>query len=184
MSFLFGGIFWGLIIVFFGLSILMREVFHIHFPLARIFIGLVFIYMGCRIIAGGYWRHGGRYSGGNSTIFGNADMRYESGATDYNIIFGNGIIDLTDINTVTGKQNIEANVIFGNGTIRINDSIPAKMEVNAVFGNAVIPDKSMNALGKSYYTTPAYRDGSPYLFIKANVVFGRLIVENGTGSWR
>lgn len=185
MGFLFGGVFWGLIIVLFGLSILMREVFHVHFPLVRIFIGLMFIYFGIRIISGGYWRYSGRYTGRNSAVFGNANMQYESGVSDYSIVFGNGVIDLTSINTVTGKQRIDADVVFGNGTIRLNDSTPAKVEVNAAFGSAITPDRTINALGKSYYTTPSYREGAPYLYVKADVVFGRLVVENSSnGSWR
>jgi hypothetical protein len=184
MGFFFGATFWGLLILLFGLSILMREVFHVHIPFVRIFIGIMFVYFGCRIIAGGFWRHSGWY-GGNNAVFGNANMQYESGVSDYSVVFGNGIVDLTSINTVTANQRINVDVVFGNGTVKLNDSIPAKVELSTAFGSAVTPDRTINALGKSYYTTPAYRDGAPYLFVKADVVFGRLVIQTGSGSnWR
>ena len=48
MCFLFGGVFWGIVLVLLGLSIIVRIVFNIHFPFFRILFALIIIYFGLK----------------------------------------------------------------------------------------------------------------------------------------
>lgn len=104
-------------------------------------------------------------------------MSYDDSQREYNIIFGSGTIDLFKIEN-TGNKKIELNVVFGNGILILNDSIPTKVEMSSVFGSAEAPDKSVNALGKTNYTTSSYKEGEPFIFIEAKVVFGKLEVQS------
>ena len=52
MGFLSSGIFWGTIVVIFGISMLLKAVFHIDLPVFRILLGLIVIYFGLRLITG------------------------------------------------------------------------------------------------------------------------------------
>ena len=174
MSFISSGTFWGVIIILFGLSILLREIFHIQIPFLKIIFGLLLIYWGVRVIAGGAW--GGR--SGNTTVFGDSEMHYDSKHDDYDIVFGSGLIDLFKMETPLQNRKIEVSVVFGNGTVVINDSIPMKIEMNSVFGASILQDKRINAFGTSYHTTSAYKDGQPYVLLETNVVFGRLTIQN------
>ncbi len=177
MSFISTGTFWGIVIVLIGLSIILREVFHVHIPFVKIIFGLLFIYWGVKMIVGGF----SRSTSGNSAVFGQADMQFDSKHDDYDIVFGNGTIDLFKMEAPTQNKKVEVSVVFGNGTLIINDSIPMKIEMNSVFGASVLEDKRINALGKTYNTTSAYKDGQPYVLLETNVVFGRLVIQ--TKKW-
>lgn len=174
MSFISTGAFWGVVIILFGLSILLREVFHIHIPFVKILFGLLLVYWGVKMIAGGFMRSGA----GNATVFGNAEMEYDVSHDDYDIVFGSGTIDLFKMETPTQTRKVEVSVVFGNGVLIINDSIPMKIEMNSVFGASVLEDKRINALGKTYNTTSAYKEGQPYIKLETNVVFGRLVIQS------
>jgi len=174
MNFISSGTFWGVIIILFGLSILLREVFHIHIPFMKIIFGLLLIYLGVRVIAGGAWKN----KTSNTSVFAESDMKYDPIHDDYDIVFGSGTIDLFKMETPTQKRKIEVSVVFGNGTVIVNDSIPMKIEMNSVFGASVLEDKRVNALGTSYNTTSAYKEGQPYVLLETNVVFGKLTIQS------
>src|ERR1044072_3138956 len=152
MSFLSSAVFWGAIIILFGLSIILREVFRIHIPFMKIILGFFFIYWGVKMIAGGF----NRPWSNNAAMFSESKMSYDGSQKEYNIVFGSGTIDLFKIEN-TGNEKIEVSVVFGNGILIINDNIPTKVEMSSVFGAAEAPDKSVNALGKTNYTTSSYR---------------------------
>jgi predicted membrane protein len=105
-------------------------------------------------------------------------MQYDPRHDDYDIVFGSGTIDLFKMETPVQKSKIEVSVVFGNGTVIINDSIPMKIEMNSVFGASIIEDKRINALGKTYNTTSAYKEGQPYVLLETNVVFGKLTIQS------
>ncbi|MGZ5245382.1 MAG: YitT family protein [Bacteroidia bacterium] len=175
MSFIFSGTFIGLLIILFGISIVLKEVFHISFPVFRILFGLLIIYFGVRMIAGGF------YKTGNTQTFGNSRTEYHPNQREYNIIFGNGIVDLSTMANVAGNRNIEVNVVFGNGILKINENVPTMIELSTAFGQAGTPERSANGFGETIYTTPGFDQSQPHLFIKASAVFGKLTVE--TGKW-
>lgn len=173
MSFLSSAAFWGAIIILFGLSIILKEIFHVHIPLVRIIFGLILVYWGVKMIAGGF----NRSWNSNSAVFNNVKMEYDGSKKDYNIVFGHGVIDLFKIENQT-DQKIEVNVVFGHGIIILNDSIPIKVSMNAVFGSAEAPDKSANGFGETSFTTSAYKEGEPSVRIEGNVVFGKLEIQS------
>jgi len=177
MVFLSSAAFWGIVIVLFGLSIILREVFHIHFPIFKIVIGGLLIYWGAKMIAGGLSRSS---PSGNEAVFGNSDMADDGIRKEYNIVFGNANIDLFKMEFKESRK-IEVNVVFGRGILVLNDSIPVMVEMNSVFGSSEAPDRSSTALGKTTYTTSAYKAGEPHVFIETNVVFGKLEIQ--TKRW-
>ena len=121
------------------------------------------------MIAGGFNRSWNT----DGAVFGKAKMEYDGSKKDYSIVFGKGVIDLFKIEN-NSSQKIEVSVVFGHGVMILNDSIPTKVSLNAVFGSAEAPDKSANGFGETTYTTSAYREGEPYVRIEGNVVFGKL----------
>ena len=173
MNFISTGVFWGVIIILFGLSILLREVFHVHIPFVKIVFGLMLIYWGVRMITGGVWNRSS-----NSTVFSEAEMQYDAKHDDYDIVFGSGTIDLFKMELPTQNRKVEVSVVFGSGTVIINDSIPMKIEMNSVLGASVMEDKQTSAMGKTYNTTSAYKEGQPYVLLETNVVFGRLVLKS------
>ena len=173
MTFFSSAIFWGVIVILVGLSIILRAVFGIHIPFLRIIFGFVLIYWGVKMITGGSFR----FSRSNSAVFNEARLDYDDSQREYNIVFGSGTIDLFKMEANPPNKRIEVSVVFGNGTVILNDSIPILVELSSAFGAATTPDKTLNALGKSTFSTSAYKANEPYVFIKASVVFGKLDVQ-------
>ncbi|MCC7232894.1 MAG: hypothetical protein IT242_08135 [Bacteroidia bacterium] len=174
MNFISSGAFWGLIIVLIGLTIILREVFHLHIPFLRFIFGALLIYWGVKIIAGGFIRH----HPSNSAVFSESDFTYDEQRSDYNIIFGRGSLDLFKTAVPASDKNIEVQVVFGEGRIILNDSIPAKVNMSAVFGSVVAGEKGANGFGNTTFYTSAYREGMPAYILDANAVFGRIEIES------
>src|SRR5215510_7296421 len=99
MSFLSSGAFWGAIIILFGLSIILREVFHVHIPFVRIAFGCLLLYWGLRMITGGLNRRHG-----DSAVFSEANMSYDGSQKEYNIVFGSSNIDLFKMDLNSTKK--------------------------------------------------------------------------------
>jgi predicted membrane protein len=174
MHFLSTAAFWGALIVLFGLSIILREVFDIHIPFVKIIFGFILIYWGVRMVFGGF----GHTISNNSAVFGNAKMTYDSDQKDYSIVFGNGTIDLFKMEMPTEKKKVDVSVVFGNGQLIINDSIPMKVKMSAAMGEFVAPDNKLNAIGNSTFTTSTFNENQPYVLVNASVVFGKLVLES------
>jgi predicted membrane protein len=173
MGFINSGAFWGIIIILIGVSMVLRYVFNIHFPLFRIVIACLLIFWGLRMLMGSFGNS--RYYNYNSTIFSNSRHHYDRSDNSYNVVFGRGELDLRNVK-VDKNQKIQVNSVFGSYTIRIDDSIPVKIISNVAFGNIQTPDDRDNAFGKYTYRSSNLNEDSPYILIDANVVFGDLKV--------
>jgi hypothetical protein len=78
--------------------------------------------------------------------------------------------------TTDVKCNIDA--VFGNAVLLINESMPVKVEMDAVFGQVAAPGKNVAGFGESTYTTPSYDPNKPALIIKADAVFGKIDIQS------
>ena len=174
MGVLFSSLFWGIIIVLIGLSIILREFFDVHIPVFRLVVGVFFIYIGFKIVFRAV-----RGNKNNDVVFEERhQMKFDRDKADFNIVFGAGSIDLSNPTIKNTHDDIEINVVFGNALLRINDSIPTKIQMNNAFANTTTPDNQSSSFGSSLYFTSSYRKNEPYVFIKTNTVFGRLNIYN------
>ena len=170
MSFFSSAVFWGVIIILIGLSIILREVFHVHFPLLGVFFGLLLIYWGVKVIVGGF----NRGWGSNNVVFSESKIEDNEGKREYNVVFGSTSVDLFKMQIPTSDQRMEMNVVFGSGKLIINDSIPMRIEMNTVFGSIQAPDRNKGGFGTTHYTTSAYKEGQPSVQLETNAVFGSI----------
>lgn len=96
----------------------------------------------------------------------------------YDVIFSDRTIDLTTLDLPKENKRIKIDTIFGKSYVKINPEIPALVKANAVFAGAYLPNKTNISFGEYTYTTRGFKEGSPYYYIKADVVFGQMdIVE-------
>jgi len=174
MGFIFSSFFWGAVIILFGLSIILNAIFNIRIPVFSIIIALIFIYLGLKILFGAF----GVKTSKNTVVFSEGSLKVSQRNEDYNIIMGRGTIDLTDVTLEEDPLSIEINVVFGKADLRIDSSIPMIMKVSSVFAGAHLPGGNVAAIGNNRYATPAYQKEKPYLFIKADVIFGELNVTD------
>jgi len=169
---LIDAVFWGVLLIAAGVLLIVKKYVPFSLPVGRIIVALVFVYLGVRIIV-----HGPTVREENTVVFGSRTMLSGEtrGSRDYNVIFGSGDIDLTGLPADDATR--EVNVIFGSGTLRVNPDAPVHIRMSSVFGSVRAPDGSTVSFGDRTWTSPAYREGSPALRIKAAAVFGSLSIR-------
>lgn len=168
MGFLSSGLFWGVVIVLIGLSVILNVVLGVKIPLFRIVFGLLLIYWGVSLLAGS--RFGSR--AGDTAVFSDTQMKPAAAAKEYNILFGRGEIDLSGVKLEPGRNRTEVNTIFGSSVIRLDPATPVRLRVSSAFGSARTPDGNTAAFGDYTWTSPEFSPESTHLDIKVDVVFG------------
>lgn len=172
MDFLFSGVFWGVILIILGLSVIINMVFHIHIPVFRILFALLIIYLGLKILTGGGFHP--FKPDKNTIMFGETTVR-ELVLKEYNVIFGKGNFDLSKAAPADGT--VELNTIFGASEVVLPPGVPLKIAVDSVFAGAQLPDGGTVSFGSSTYKTPGYDESKPHISLKASVVFGGLQIR-------
>ncbi len=174
MHFLFSGVFWGLILILLGISMILKIVFKVDIPLFRIVIALILIYWGLKLLFGISL---GKKSEGN-IIFNRGTIEQVETGKEYNIIFGRGTVDLRDLQWHEQDQKVSIDVVFGNADIYLNPDIPTQVNIDAVFAECRFPGGNISFMGDHTLRTPSYEEGKPYITIDLDVVFGNAAVKD------
>ena len=171
-------LFWGLVLIVIGLSIIIKIIFHVEFPIFKILIAFLFVYLGIRILIGGSWHCWGPQRDNHNVIFGEAVFTKFEPGHEYNVIFGKGTFDFRSYRPAGNTpENIKINTVFGNSTIILPDSIATRVNVDAVFSGAQMPNGNATAFGSTSYTSEDVDSLAIQLNIKADVVFSGLQVR-------
>jgi hypothetical protein len=171
MNFIWSGLFWGIILVLFGFSVILKSILNIDIPIFKIVFALILIYLGVKILTGTSQK------GKNILIFNRSGFQKNVSNNEYNVIFSSGEIDLRDIEDIQGNVSKEVNIVFGSGRLYLPKNIPVVVKVETVFGESRLPDGKTDFFGEYNYK----RGGGPgenTLFLEVNVVFGSLLVED------
>lgn len=167
MNFLFSGLFWGLILVLIGISVIIKAVFKIDIPIVRLIFALILIYFGLKMLLGGF-----RIGTERTIIFQEAELKAGARDSEYNIIFGSGEINISDLKLEDRIIRIEADIIFGSGKVLLPAGIPVIVKTSTVFGQCRLPDAQTSAFGDRTYRSPGIDTSQPYLILELDVVFG------------
>lgn len=168
MGFFFSGMFWGAILILIGISVILKHVLHIDFPLFRFLMGAIFIIIGIQIFLGKPIMGGAKNY--HQTIFAENEMTVSEEAKDYSTVFGKSIIHIPA--GLSPDKKYEINTIFGNTEVFLEHGVNADIKMNAVFGAVqntegdVVAFGSMNRSVKSGKNAP--------IRIEANAVFGNI----------
>ncbi len=169
---LFGNLFWGLILIVIGANFILKHYIHMNIPVFRIIIGLMVIYFGFSILFGNFSKR----DKGTTVFSSNAILDINEDEKEYSIIFGNGIIDLTDADILKNKKKIIVNSIFANTIVRIPNNIPLKIQANTAFGEISSPDRKSSFLGEHTFYINADSSDSVIKII-ASSVFGSMQIR-------
>jgi predicted membrane protein len=182
MGFIFSGLFWGIILILLGISVIINIVFHIHIPFFRIVIALILIYMGIRVLIGDHWRSA-RWSSsktGSVAMFSDTVCNRISGE-EYSVVFGRSTFDAETIfSGDSSKSSCKINTVFGSSVLIVPTSMPCVVRITAAFGSVRLPDGSIVSFGQTIYNNDASRtnpEGSAIKTIELNVVFGGSEIE-------
>ncbi len=164
MGCLFSATFWGILLIILGIMILFK-VF-----VFRILLSLLLIYAGIKVLTGGPIFKKGK----NTILFSDSKIEATSSSEKYNILFGKGLIDFSNVSLTNANVKTEINTIFAAGILKINPELPTKIVVSSAFAGAKMPDGNVVSFGEYTYKSPNFKPEENYLEIKANVVFGGL----------
>jgi predicted membrane protein len=173
MSFLSSGIFWGAVLVLFGISVLLKAVFHIDIPVFRILVGLIIIYFGLKVLTG--W-HG--FSSVNSAVFSDCSIAPGDIKGDYSVVFAKGTMDLSNADIKNKSVTVRVHTVFGDTTIYVDKNMPVKVQAEAVFSGVKMADGNLVSIGDLTYLSLSYKEGGNCLIIKSDTVFGSLKIVN------
>lgn len=178
MGFLFSGLFWGIILILIGVSIIVRVLFNIDLPVFRIVFALIIIYFGVKILTGGNWIK----TNGKTAIFDNKTMNVATDGTEYNVIFSKARID-ADSKLQENGEKLEINSVFGSTVLKISSVVPTMVKVSAAFSTTYLPDGNSISFGSYTYKNSSFSPNSPYRLIEANAVFSSFnIIESETAK--
>lgn len=126
MNFFFGYPFWGLLLIIWGVSLILKS-FDIHLPLVRVFVGIAVVFFGINILL----KSGSINIRSKGKSDGKSYIRVNSSG-DYNMIFSSGTIDLRELKA--DSDDIEISVVFASATVLLPDDMPFTIEPTTVFG--------------------------------------------------
>lgn len=169
------GLFWGIILIVIGLSIIFKVVFDI--SVFRILIAVFFILIGIKILVGKSAFHFN--SKDSDTIFGDkVHQEFPINDTEYNTIFGKSVYDFRDAAIPTDKYlKLEFNTIFGDADILLPKGLSVKIKAEAVFGSAKLPNNNTAIFGETTYMSDHDTTASNFIYIEINTVFGNTEVK-------
>lgn len=140
-DFLTGRIFWGIVLVLWGISIFIEKFFNIKISLFRIILGLILIIIGVKLI---YNQQEKKVVESETSFFSENTSVYNGVTNEYNIYFGNGYIDLSQLKQ---RKDLTVNVMFGNAELVIPDSMAIDLNIRNVMGETTLPDHSVISIG-------------------------------------
>lgn len=171
MNFIWSGVFWGVVLVLLGFSVILKSVLNIDIPVIKIVFALILIYLGIRLLAGPSLKNKGLF------FFDRSKIKVNIEKDEYNVIFGSGEIDLRDLAELKHNSKREINIIFGSGRVILPENIPVEIKTDTVFGESKFPDGKTDFFGEYHYSKNSELEGN-VLLLEINVVFGSIRVEN------
>jgi predicted membrane protein len=169
-------LFWGVILIIIGLSLVVKVAFNIEFPIFKIIVAFIFIYIGLKIMLGGNFRTFHNFHNRNDVVFG--ELKFDDLKDgEYNVIFSKGNFDFRDVKLKPeGPTKININTVFGGSYIILKKEMPVQIKVDAAFAGADLPNGHKTSFGSVIYSSDSLDTSKPYLEITADVVFGGLHV--------
>lgn len=157
--------FWGIFLIGTGVLMILKYQLKLNIALPRIIVGVLFLALGVSMLVGGFG-----VKTKSNMFFSEGTLEVNKPERDYNVVFGNMVIDLTNIPEDELNKAIEINAIFGNTTIKLDPEIPTIIKLNSAFGSAATPDGTNITFGDHVFVTG---EGDPVLRIESNTVFGK-----------
>jgi predicted membrane protein len=166
-------LFWGLLLILIGISLILKVVFHVDIPVFKVLIAFFFIYIGIKILTGGSFKVFQTHRDENSIVFGETVFREVVDQREYNVIFSKSTFDLREMQLDSTKNTrIKINTVFGATDFFLNNDVPVSVRANAAFAGVDLPDGNASAFGSAFYQSDSAKVASTVLELEVNTVFG------------
>ncbi|MBL6964292.1 MAG: hypothetical protein ISR55_10745 [Bacteroidetes bacterium] len=161
------GIYWGILIVIFGILLVAKQLLNLDFPVVKVMIGIFLISLGIRFM---FFRTtlSCSYSDDNNVVFRNKDLHYDKDQYEYNVVFSNSTIDFREMEELP-SHSIEINTVFGDTKVILDEELKVDISSDAVFGAVHHPNPE-----KQLREPDSNEVGPDVLRIQASAVFGQI----------
>jgi len=168
----FSRIFWGLLLLLLGCILIVNNVYGLDLPVWGIFWPLIIIVLGFSLLFPHRthwhdWQHQAHDEG--TVLFDDQPLHGSSDRREYNVIFGRSVVDLRKMKIGEKDLAVEVSAIFGTAKILVDEDVPLRVKASTVLGGMRLPDGQAPGLGDHYYDN---KKEGPALCLKVNVVFG------------
>jgi hypothetical protein len=171
-------LFWGILLIVLGMSLIIRIVFNVDFPIFKIFIAFVLIYFGIKILFGSFGTKINFHRNDEKEIlFGERDFHDFEENGEYSTVFGKSSFDFRGYDLRGQTRRLKISTVFGGTDIKLNKELPAKIRVESAFAGADLPNGNAAVFGSTVYETPGFNSDQPHLDLKLEVVFGGVSVK-------
>ncbi|MEJ5265443.1 MAG: hypothetical protein WHT29_09025 [Bacteroidales bacterium] len=168
------GVFWGILLIIIGLSLIIKVVFNVDFPIFKILIAFFFIYLGLKILFGHSFRTYNSSNSEHTVIFGERVFLKPEPGKEYNVIFGKAVFDWQHFRPDSldnQRIDVKVNTVFGSSEMLLPRDMQVRIDASAAFGEARMPNGNTASFGNtSYFVDSATANGQ--LNVRADVVFG------------
>lgn len=170
-------LFWGVVIILIGVSIIINHVFKIDFPLFKVIIALLIIWFGFSLLFGSF-NFGKVSKGAYSNVFSGQEYAPDriDGDKEFNAVFGSAKIDLRNTEFTSNDVEIEMNAVFGAIKVFMPKDIEVSVEASSAFGSVKGPGHRQDGLGEQRFTEGSSATGQR-VRIEANAAFGSIQIE-------
>jgi len=160
----------GVILIMLGLSLLIKTIFGLDLPIFRLLIAGFLLYFGFMTLVGG------KPFDQKWIFFSEKILTPTQPIRQYNIVFGKGIIDLSQISPTIDEHTVKINTIFGETIIKTNAQIPTTIQAHVTFGETTLPDTRHLSLGSDTYSSLSNNE-KVRLRIESNTIFGSTKIQ-------
>lgn len=170
--------FWGIILILVGVSLILKIVFNIEFSIFRVIFAFLLIYFGIKIFIGKDFSLFPDSNKDDQVVFSEKTIKTVENGKEYNVIFGGAKFDLHDMTFPDSSViHIKVNTIFGGSQITMNPGVAIQVNSNTVFAGTKMPDGNTSAFGSLNFESDTAKKGKVKLVIETNTVFGGLHIK-------
>lgn len=165
------GLFWGAFLLLLGVALIIKVVFNVDFPVFKVLIGIFLVLLGFKILFG-RTIFTERHFRPEETIFSERVYDNPESGKEYSVVFGKGVFDFTTVDLEQGSFHAKVSTVFGGTQIIIPADKPVRVQAEAVFAGAELPDGNNAVFGTSIYESDSWHADTASIDIKVEVVFG------------
>lgn len=172
-------LFWGIILILVGLSLIIKIVFKVDFSIFRVIVAFFLIYFGIKLFIGKDFSLFTDKDRESEVIFSERTITKLENGKEYNVIFGGAKFDLREMTFPDSTpMHVKINTIFGGSQITILSNVPIHVNANTVFAGTKMPDGNTSAFGSFNFENDSAKTNRAKLILETNTVFGGLQIKN------
>lgn len=165
------GIFWGAFLLLLGISLIIKVVFQVEFPVFKVAFGICLVLLGIKVLFGRFIIPSHHFEK-EETVFSERTYTNPEKDREYTVLFGKGTYDFTDVDLSKGSYHTKISTVFGGTQIIIPRNVPVRITADAVFAGAELPDGRSAVFGTIVYESDTWTQDSASINLKVDVVFG------------